>query len=62
MKEAISIKLDGAPVSHSFDSDTNIVSANINLIGDGDHYVTVSFSNKEGLSDTEKLCLWIIQQ
>lgn len=50
---SISIKLDGVDVSHSFDSDTNIVSANINLNEDGDHYVSVSFSNKEGLSSTE---------
>ena len=52
-ESTINIQLNGSTVSHSFDSDTNIVSANLNLNGEGDHYVAISFSNMEGLSTSE---------
>lgn len=50
---SINIELNGSAVQYTFDSDTNIVSANLTLNEEGDHYVKISFSNVEGLSTSE---------
>lgn len=49
---SILVDLDGTSVTHTFASDSNIVSANIVLNGEGNHLVTISFSNNEGLLTT----------
>ncbi|MFZ1291885.1 MAG: alpha-amylase family glycosyl hydrolase [Melioribacteraceae bacterium] len=49
---SILVDLDGSSVAHTFSSDSSIVNANIILNGEGNHLVSISFSNKEGLLAT----------
>jgi len=53
-KSTITVKFDNAAVSHSFDTTTSTLSANINLSGEGRHIASVTFKNKEGLTVSRK--------
>ncbi len=50
---SILVQLDGIPISHTFDLQTKISSAVATLNGEGNHLVTFTFTNKEGLTVTE---------
>ena len=47
---SIVVSLDGSVVSHLFTSDSSIVSANLELNGEGSHLIKVEFTNMAGLS------------
>ncbi|MDP3150787.1 MAG: alpha-amylase family glycosyl hydrolase [Ignavibacteria bacterium] len=52
-QSTIQVKLDDVLTTSSFQSDSSIVSVNLILTGEGRHTVTVSFSNKEGVTAAE---------
>lgn len=52
-ESSITVKLDGSEVEHSFNPDTSLVQADINLSGEGVHIVEVEFNNNKGIQAKE---------
>ncbi len=52
-QSTIEVKVDGNLVSTNFDSDSLLVSADVNFTGEGRHTVSVSYSNIENVSAQE---------
>jgi cyclomaltodextrinase / maltogenic alpha-amylase / neopullulanase len=52
-ESSILVKLDGSSIPSTFDSENSLVTSNVTLIGDGNHLVSISFTNNDGLSSTE---------
>ena len=52
-KESIAVKLNDVLQSHTFDSESSIVSANLTFAGEGIHKVSVNFENDSSLAATE---------
>ncbi len=52
-ESSILVKLDDSSIPSSFDSENSLVTSNVTLNGDGNHLVSISFTNNDGLSSTE---------